>query len=232
MFFRTHAESEAIEELRLADIATLRSDVAHLDPDPLMPAERYHSGNGFEGCYTGKVVAASDAHVALWSRRAGRVVIIPIGGLPSAPALGTVCCARAWYRSLRAIIAITPEYDWLDAWDDFACALQSMGRSLTLLEHSLRSDMFVLNEHGTVRGEYRDIHAMNMRQPQNYDAVVRDIDLDDLVRVLPGGEVHRAENGTVTSITNRRFYVELNGPRIVCVPREQIRLLEIAAAGD
>lgn len=232
MPFRTFAESKAIEDQRLADLATLRSEIAHLDPDPLMPAERYYGGDGFEGCYSGLVVAATDTHVALWSRRAGRVVILPISGLPSAPAPGTVCCARAWYRSLRAIVAITPEYDWLDAWDDFACALQDMGRSLTLVEHGLRSDMFVLNEHGRVRGEYRDIHAMNMRQPQTYDTAVRDIDLDDLVRVLPGGEVRRAENGTVTSITNRRFYVELNGPRIVCVPREQIRLLEIETAVD
>jgi hypothetical protein len=232
MPFRTFAESKVIEDQRLADIAKLSSEIAHLDPDPLMPAERYYGGDGFEGCYSGMVVAATDTHVALWSRRAGRVAILPISGLPSAPAPGTVCCARAWYRSLRAIVAITPEYDWLDAWDDFACALQGMGRSLTFVEHGLRSDMFVLNEHGRVRGEYRDIHAMNMRQPQTYDAAVRDIDLDDLVRVLPGGEVRRAENGTVTSITNRRFYVELNGPRIVCVPREQIRLLEIAAAAD
>lgn len=232
MPFRTRADHDAEEASRLADIAALRTDVAHLDADPLQPAERYYGGDAFEGCFTGKVVAVTAAHVALWSRSASRVAILPLSGLSTAPALGSVCCARAWYRSLRAVIAITPKYDWLDAWDDFACALQAMGRSLTLVEHGLRSDMFVLNEHGHVRGEYRDIHAMNMRAPLGYNASICDIDYNDRVRVLAGGEVAHAENGTVKEITKRRYYVELNGPRIVCVPREQIRLLEPAGAVD
>ena len=222
MLFRTRAEGQSLEDVRLADIASLRSEIAHLDADPLLPAERYTGGGGFEGCYTGKIVAHSVEHFALWSRSANRVVILPNSGAAFVPELGSVCCVRAWYRRFRAIVPLTPAYDWLDAFDDFACELQTIGRSL--IEDGVRSSMFVLNARGEVRGEYRDIHAANMRNAAK--ATICHFLEDDRVLVLRGEGLDRPTKGTIQSVDNGRLDVVLDeGPLVVYVPREDVRLL-------
>jgi hypothetical protein len=156
--FITHAESEAREAVRLEQIDDIKATVAKIDANPIVPGEKFHGGDMYEGFYAGMVVGQTNDYVAIWSKMARRVAILPKARIKTEIETGAIVAMHAWGTSLLRVVELTATYGWLDAFDDFAVEFQRTRRDWRgdLAMAGLSSDGFVLNGNRQVSTWYRD----------------------------------------------------------------------------
>jgi hypothetical protein len=67
----------AADDLAQAALEALKATVADKDANPLVPGDAYTGGDMFRGFFAGMIAAANETHVAIWSKLAARVAILP-----------------------------------------------------------------------------------------------------------------------------------------------------------
>jgi len=159
------SKSQVREVRQIKQLTALRAHVYDRDANPLTPSENFpNDSNCFEGFYAGQIIAKNDKFVAIWSRLASRVAILPTHGLKNIPTTGTVVAIHAWGSRLRRCVVLSPEYGWLDAFDDFSVAFQKKFSRDDLVKQHISSNCFALNTRGEVSSWYRDVRGFRYRE--------------------------------------------------------------------
>jgi hypothetical protein len=175
MPFITREKITARELDRLAQIESLKDSVADKDTNPLVPGEQYMGGDMFDGFFAGMIVNKTSDYLAIWSKMARRVAILPMRGIEGIPDnLDVIVAIHSWgsRKVLRRCVVLTASYGWLDAFDDYIIAFQRSDRDyrMSLATDGLCGDIFALNERGQVATWYREreVYAARERKRQQY----------------------------------------------------------------
>jgi hypothetical protein len=104
-------------------------------------------------------------YVAIWSKMASRVAILPKARLNTEIKTGAIVAMHSWGSRLVRVVELTADYGWLDAFDDFAVEFQRTRRDwrMDLAMAGLSSDCFVVDGGRKVATWYRDYVAYNAR---------------------------------------------------------------------
>jgi hypothetical protein len=151
----------------MISIAELRSQVGEKDPQPLTPGKTFEN-QMFEGFYAGKILAKTKDFVAIWSRMAARVAIVPTNGIKKIPNIGSIVAIYSWDSHVRGCVLLSSTYDWLDAFDDFSVTFQKNLSTDHLLKANLSKNVFPLNTRGHVAGWIRDERPLRYRTKAKY----------------------------------------------------------------
>jgi hypothetical protein len=165
--FRGRKEIAEREAARLDQIDRLKRSVVDKDPNPLVPGEKFTGGDMFDGFYAGMIVGLDSDYVAVWSKLAGRVAILPTHRLEGIPKIGTIVAIHGWGSRavLRRCVVLTADYGWLDAFDDFIVAFQRSDRDwrMSIAMEGVGGDIFALDARGKVASWYPELVAYNKR---------------------------------------------------------------------